>query len=359
MKGLILAGGLGTRLRPLSHTGPKQLIPIANKPVLHYVVEDLKNSGIEEIGVIVGYTNERIQKIKGSLGDGSKWDVKITYIRQDAPMGLAHAVGIAKEFIDNDNFVVYLGDNILKEGIKDFVSKFENSGADASLLLTGVDNPKMYGTAVLNKENEVIHVEEKPENPKSNLAIIGIYLFKECIFDAIKDTKPGRHGELQLTDAISKLVQYDKYKVTGHIVKGWWDDTGTTEAVLRANHLVLMGIKSDIKGSISKDAQLIGNIVIGENSRILESCSIKGPIIIGENCTIGPNTYIGPYTSIGNNVTIKNSEIESSVILDNVEIEFKNKIIESLIGKETKIGANKKSQKGYRLILGEHSEVYS
>jgi glucose-1-phosphate thymidylyltransferase len=194
MKGLILAGGLATRLRPLSHTGPKQLIPIANKPVLHYIVEDLRDAGIKEIGIIVGYTDERVQFIKDSLGDGSKWGVKITYIRQDAPRGLAHACFISKDFMDGEDFVMYLGDNMLNHGISKFVQKFRKSDADATILLTEVDNPSKYGVAIVDKKGEIIDVEEKPEKPKSNLAIIGVYMFRKCVFDAITKVKPGKNG---------------------------------------------------------------------------------------------------------------------------------------------------------------------
>jgi len=357
IKGLILAGGLGTRLRPISHTGPKQLVPIANKPVLHYCMEDFKKAGIDEIGIIVGYTKERIKKIVDSLGDGSKWGVKITYIEQDAPRGLAHAVWIAKDFLNNENFVVYLGDNLLKNGIKNIVDDFKNSDCDISLFLAAVDNPSRYGVAVLNENHEVIDVEEKPENPKTNLAIVGVYLFKPNIFDAIKNVKPGKKGELQITDAIYEFVKDSTKKVTGSIVKGWWDDTGTTDAVLRANHLILIDLESDNKAKIEKDVKIIGNVKIGQNTIIRKGSVIKGPLIIGENCLIGPDTYIGPYTSIGNDVKVIGGEIEASVVLDNAHIEFKNKIVDSLIGKHSIIKSKNILPKGHRLIMGENSEI--
>jgi glucose-1-phosphate thymidylyltransferase len=356
MKGIILAGGLGTRLRPISHTGPKQLVPIANKPVLHYIIEDIKNAGITEIGIIVGYTKDRIQKIIDSCGDGSKWNVKITYIEQDAPRGLAHAVSITKDFIKDDNFVVYLGDNILKEGINNFVEKFKKSNAEASILLCNVDNPQKYGVAVL-EGNEVINVEEKPENPKSNLAIVGVYLFKKNIFDIIKQVNPGKGGELQLTDAIEIMINSNDHKVEAHIVTGWWDDTGTTGAVLRANHLVLADLEEKRYGEIEEGVSITGKVSIGKNSIIKEGSVIKGPIIIGNNCKIGPNSYVGPYTSIGDNTEITNGEIESSIIVGDCKINFNQKIVNSLIGRHSKLIYENKLPKGHKLVLGENSEV--
>lgn len=337
MKGLILAGGLGTRLRPLSHTGPKQLVPIANKPVLYYVIEDLKEAGIKEIGIIVGYTDERIEKIKNALGDGSRWDVKITYIRQDAPRGLAHAVGIAEDFISKDDFVVYLGDNMIQHGIKSYVDEFKKSDFDAGILLAEVEDPTIYGVAVFNEKNEVIDLEEKPEKPKSKYAIVGVYMFTKEIFPAIKQTKPGRKGEYQITDSIRKLVLSKKHKVSAHIIKGWWDDTGTTEAVLNANKLVLDEIKTSvIKSDISK-------------------CKIKEPVNIGKKCIL-ENCQIGPYVSVGNNVAIKDADIENTIILNNVKIDYPGKITGSLIGKYAKLLSNKKKE-FHTFTVGEHSEV--
>jgi glucose-1-phosphate thymidylyltransferase len=356
MKGLILAGGLGTRLRPLSHTGPKQLIPVANKPVLHYIIEDLKNSGVTDIGIIVGYTPERIKYIVDSCGDGSKFGVKLTYIEQDAPKGLAHAVYTAKKFLGKDNFVVYLGDNMLSNGIKDYSEKFRNSNYQAEILLSSVDDPRKYGVAILNEEGEVIEVEEKPQKPKSKLAIVGVYFFRSTIFEIIEKINPGKGGELQLTDAI-KLMMNSDGKIKAHIVKGWWDDTGTTGAVLRANHLTLMHLKHDIKGTVESTASITGTVSVGKGTIVKDGTIIKGPVIIGENCSIGPNSYIGPFTSIGDNSKITNGEIESSIVLGNCEINFNEKIVDSLIGKNVKILSENKLPKGHKLVLGEHSEI--
>ncbi len=357
MKGLILAGGLGTRLRPLTYTGSKQLIPVANKPVLFYGIEDLKEAGIRDIGIIVGYTEERIQFVKDSVGDGSRWGVRITYIRQDAPRGLAHAVATAREFIGDDDFVVYLGDNILSKGIKEFAEEFRGSDKDASILVTQVENPEMYGVALINDGGEITEIEEKPENPKSNYAIVGVYFFRSSIFKAIERTKPGKGGELQLTDAIRELIASKGHRVNAHVVRGWWDDTGTAEAVLRANQLTLMDLKPGNRGRIERDVRMMGNVSVGRGTVIREGSAIKGPVIIGENCRIGPKTYIGPYTSIGNNVTVENGEIECSVVMDNTVIKINGKIVDSLIGKDVKIKTKENLPKGYRFILGERSEV--
>lgn len=356
MKGLILAGGLGKRLRPLTYSGPKQILPIANKPVLYYCVEDLVNVGVKDIGIIVGYTEERINAIKECVGDGSRWGVKITYIEQDAPRGLAHAVYIAEDFIGNDDFIVYLGDNILKGGIKSFAENFKESGVDANLLLTKVDNPSQYGIVTLNENGKITDIEEKPEKPGSDLAVIGIYFFKSSIFEFAKKIKPGKKGELQLTDAIKDMFKSENYKVTASVVKDWWDDLGRTEDVLKANHMILSELKeSKNEGIVEENVSLVGNVMIGENTKIQSGTSIKGPVVIGKNCKIGPDTYIGPHTSIGDNTTVIGGEIESSIVIGDTMIECKGKIIDSLIGKNSSIISSDKLPKGYRLVVGENS----
>lgn len=356
MKGLILSGGMATRLRPLSYTSPKQLIPIANKPVLHYIIEDLKNAGITEIGIIVGYTEERIKAIKDSVGNGEKWGVNVSYIEQDAPRGLAHAVGIAQNFIGNDDFVVYLGDNMIKSGIKKIVDEFKQSDSHASLLLAESDTPQKFGTAIV-EGSKIIDVEEKPLVPRSNLVITGVYLFKPVIFDMIKQVKPGKNGELQITDAIKMLVKSPEHDVSYRLIEDWWDDTGTAESVLRANCLVLTDLKPKIDGTIDKSVKILGNIKVGEGTVIRENCVLKGPIIIGKNCEIGPNTYIGPYTSIDDGNVIRNVELECSVILKNGLIDFHGKITDSLIDENVKITSHDSLPKGHKFILGKGSEV--
>lgn len=359
MKGLILAGGSGKRLRPLTHTGPKQLIPVANKPVLFYCIEDLKNAGIEEAAIIVaGDDHARVEAIKNAVGDGSKWGLNVSYIEQDTPRGLAHAVAITKDFVGGDDFVVYLGDNMLKGGIKGFVEEFENSNADASILLSEHKYPEKFGVALLNKEGEIIDVEEKPENPKSNLVIIGVYIFTSKIFEVIKEIKPSARGELEITHAIQKHVESKDCKVISHVVEGWWDDTGNAEDILHANHLVLMEIESENRGAVEEDVKIVGNVKIGEGSVIKKGSVIKGPVIIGKNTVIGPDTYIGSYTSIDDDCKIEGGDIESSIILKGTVIKFKGKIVDSLIGKESRVlSSDNRLPKGYKFIMGENSEV--
>lgn len=358
MKGLILAGGLGTRLRPLTHTGAKQLIPIANKPVIFYAIEDLKDAGIEEIGIVVGHDKTRIESVKNAVGNGSRWGVKITYIEQDAPRGIGHAVLISESFIGKDNFVVYLGDNILKGGIKKLVDEFNNSNYDASILLTKHKYPTKFGVASLNEKGEIIDIEEKPEKPKSNNIVTGIYIFNSSIFEVLKKMKPSQRKEFELTDVLRILVNSPGYKVSSRMVEGWWDDTGDAEAVLRANHLILMDLKAYNEGNIEEGATLIGNVDIGKGTVIKNGSVIKGPAIIGKDCKIGPSTYIGPYTSIGDNTVIVGGEIESSIVIGDSMIRFPGRIVNSLIGKNSKIVSSKKDlPKGYRFIIGEHSEL--
>ena len=241
MKGLILAGGLGKRLRPLTHTGPKQLIPVANKPVIFYCIEDLKNAGIKEIAIVVpGHDLPRAEAIRNEVGNGERWEIKIVYIYQEMPKGIAQAVAIAKDFLNNENFVLYLGDNMLKGGIKKFVEEFNNSNADASILLSKHEHPEKFGVALLNEKGEIIEVEEKPIKPKTNLVIMGIYIFNKKVFEAINQIKPSARGELEITHAIQKLIDSKENRVISHTISGWWDDTGNAEDIINANHLVLM-----------------------------------------------------------------------------------------------------------------------
>lgn len=353
MKGLILSGGHGTRLRPLTHTGPKQLIPIANKPVLFYAIEDLKEAGVTDIGLILG-TNMP-EKVKEAVGDGSQFGVKITYIMQGEPMGLAHAVAVAHEFVEDEPFIMYLGDNILKSGIKEFVEGFEDSDYQARILLQQVENPRQFGVAELDDESNVINLVEKPEHPKSDLALVGIYIFKQSIFTAISRIKPSWRGELEITDAIQELLNTDQ-KVDSHIVKGWWKDTGKPEDVLDANHLILDVLESQNKGEVEEGAKINGRVHIGKGSVIKKNSVIRGPVSIGENCQI--DAYIGPYTSIGDNSLISGGEIESSIVVGDAVIECNERIIDSLIGNHSHIISDENClPKGHKFIIGENSLV--
>ncbi len=352
MKGLILAGGSGTRLRPFTHTSAKQLIPIANKPVIEYVVNDLKNAGITNIGVIVGHTKKEIINV---LGDGSNFGVNFTYIDQDAPRGLAHAVLIAKEFVQNEPFVMYLGDNMLSNGISEMVEEFKKNPYDAFVKVTTVENPKEFGVAAVSEEGTLTHVVEKSPNPPSNLALVGVYIFKpESIYHAIGRIKPSKRGELEITDAIQELVNL-KYKIGVFNISGWFKDTGKPNDVLEANKLCLEKIKTIINGKIGEGVKISGHVVIGNNSIVEGKSTLVGPLVIAENCVIN-NSTIGPNCSIGKNTNIKNTAVENSIIIGDCEIEYNQKINNSLIGKNVKIlKANNNEQTFY---LGEHSEIF-
>jgi len=355
MKGVILHGGAGTRLRPLTHTGPKQLIPVANKPISQYVLEDMLESNIKEIAIILGGTYPR--KVREYYGEGSRFKAKITYIHQGEPKGIAHAVGLCREFAEDDPFVVYLGDNLLKGGIKRFVDLFGNSGFDAKILLCEVKEPQRFGVAEFDENNRLVRLIEKPKVPPSNYALTGIYFFKPVIFEMIKRLRPSWRGELEITDAIQLLLSKG-YKVGYDFVTGWWKDTGTSEDILEANRLVLDGLKPQIKGKVEDHASIQGRISIGRNSIVEHGSLIRGPAIIGENTKVEKSVYIGPYTSIGNDVTIKKGEIENSIIMDNCMIDVDERIVDSIIASHSQITSNERNTpKGKRFILGERSQV--
>lgn len=352
MKAVILHGGFGTKLRPLTHTGPKQLIPVANKPISQYVLEDLRNSRISEIAMIIGGVNS--ERVKEHYQDGAKFDVKIQYIQQDEPKGIAHAVNLCKEYIKDNPFIVYLGDNLLKGGIKNYAEAFKRLNYDAMILLCQVKNPQRFGVAKFDKNGKLAQLTEKPKEPPSNYALTGIYFFKPVIFDMIKQLKPSWRGELEITEAIQLLLEKG-YKVGYEIVQGWWKDTGTPEDILEANRLVLDEMKPEAKGKIENVASIQGRVSIGEKTTIKENALIRGPAIIGENTTIEGGVYIGPYTSIGNNCTIKGGEIENSIIMDNCLIDIKERITDSLIAAHSKITLNNVTPHGKKFIIGERT----
>jgi glucose-1-phosphate thymidylyltransferase len=352
MKGLILSGGHGTRLRPITYSQQKQLIPIANKPILFYAIEDLIEAEIRDIGIIVGPNKEQvIETVRNA-----NFDAEITFIEQEAPLGIAHVVLISEDFIKNDPFVMYLGDNILKGGIAEYLKRFNESNSDASILLCPVEIPSQFGCADLNEDGSVKKLIEKPKEPPSNLALVGIYFFREAIFEAAKNIKPSWRNELEITDAIQYLIE-NGFKVYSEIVSGWWKDTGKPEDIIEANQLVLDELEPYTRGVLDDGVVIKGRVGIGENTVIKSGSVIKGPVIIGKNCKIGPNTYIGPYTSIGDNCGIINGEIESSIIMDGTTINCSKKIVDSLIGKGVKIFERKELPKGNRLVIGDNSAV--
>lgn len=356
MKGVILAGGLGTGFRPLSYTTPKQLVPIANKPLLYYIIEDIVNAGIGELGIVVGSNEEVVGAIKNGVGDGSRWGCKISYIQQDAPKGLAHAVGICRQFVGKDRFVVYLGDNMLRDGISPFVREFNRIDCDASLLVAEVDEPRKFGIAVLDKNGNVVEVEEKPKNPKSNLAITGIYLFTPEIFPMIDIIQPSGRGELEITDAIGELVKSPKHRVNVQKVTGWWD-TGSIKAALNVNRIILNDLPLEVLGEVEDGATVTGRVGIGKGTKVLRGSVVEGPSIIGEDCLIEAGAHIGSYTSIGDRCSIKRSKIESSIIYHDVKIDYQGTIADSIIGEFSEIFASDLTPQTSRLIIGARSRI--
>ena len=353
MKGLILSGGKGTRLYPITYTSAKQLVPVANKPVLFRVIESIRDAGIDDIGIVVGDT---AAEIKEAAGTGKRWGVKLTYIHQDRPGGLAHAVKVSKKYLDNDKFVMFLGDNVIQGGISGLISQFESSGYDCQIVLTAVDNPSQYGVADLDSDTgRIIRLVEKPRNPPSNLALVGIYMFDDHIWEAVDAIKPSWRGELEITDAIQYLV--DKgLNVHPYVHTGWWIDTGAPGDMLQANDRVLDEIDHRIEGYIDRESQVNGKVTIEKGAEIVNS-RIRGPAIIGEDTRI-VNSYVGPFTSIYHHVLIENSEIEHSIVLENSRIlDIPYRIEDSLIGRHSEIVRSPIKPKALKMTLGDHSQV--
>jgi len=351
MKGLILSGGKGTRLRPLTFTQAKQLVPVANKPVLFYGIEALKEAGIREIGIVVGDTKD---EIKEAVGDGRRWGIQVHYIEQEAPLGLAHAVKISEGFLGKDPFVMYLGDNILKSGITSLVEEFQERKLNSLIFLTEVPNPQIFGVAEL-KDGRIVKLVEKPKHPVSNLALVGVYIFDSHIYEAVKAIKPSWRNELEITEAIQYLI--DKgYEVHPHIVTGWWKDTGKIDDILEANRLILESIVSQIEGEVDSASTLKGEVIIGKGVLVKNSI-IRGPAIIGAETEI-IDSYIGPFTSIQNRCKIIQTEVEHSIILEGSEIrDIGSRIDESLIGREVKIFKSPPKPSVYRFMVGDKSEI--
>jgi glucose-1-phosphate thymidylyltransferase len=352
MKGLILSGGKGTRLRPLTYTSAKQLVPVANKPVLFYGVEALVEAGIRDIGVVVGDTQA---EIRAALGDGSRFGARVTYIEQDAPRGLAHAVLISEKYIDGQPFVMYLGDNLLNKGIVPFVDQFVREQPAAQILLTRVPDPEMFGVAELTN-GKVRRLVEKPKEPVSDLALVGVYMFGPEIFQSVKRIKPSFRNELEITDAIQDLIDRG-LTVTPHLVDGWWKDTGKLEDMLEANRLVLDTFDRRVEGTCDAESRIEGKVIV-EPGAVIEHSVVRGPAIIGARARI-TRAYVGPFTSIMNDVTIRESEIEHSIVLEGAVIQdLGTRIADSLIGKNVKISRLPIKPSAYRFMLGDNSEVW-
>lgn len=350
MKGLILSGGTGSRLRPITHTSAKQLVPVANKPVLFYAIEAMKEAGIVEIGVVVGETRDEIM---AAVGDGEAWGVRVTYISQDAPLGLAHAVQVSKGFLGDDNFVMFLGDNLIKNGIVSLVEEFKSRRPNAQILLAKVKDPERFGVAELNG-SQVVRLVEKPKVPPSDLALVGVYMFDHNIWEAVDSIKPSWRNELEITDAIQYLI--DKgLVVEPHIIDGWWKDTGKLEDMLEANRIILETMEPRIDGKVDEASQVDGRVVIEKGAEIINS-HLRGPVIIGENTRI-VDSFIGPFTSIYYDVNVEQSEIEHSIVLEKSNIFGICRLEDSLIGKNVLVEKTNRKPKAYRLMLGDNSQV--
>jgi glucose-1-phosphate thymidylyltransferase len=351
LKGLILSGGKGTRLRPITHTSAKQLVPVANKPVLFYGIEAMADAGIEEVGIIIA--PETGDEIRAVAGDGSRFGVQLTYIVQDAPLGLAHAVLTAEPFLGGSPFVMYLGDNLLQGGIEDLVAAFREHKPDALILLTPVSDPEHYGVAEL-REGAVVRLIEKPSAPQTNLALVGVYMFTSTVHAAARAIQPSDRGELEITDAIQHLVDQG-LRVEPHIVKGWWKDTGRLEDMLAANRLVLDTIEARVEGDLV-ESQVDGRVVI-EPGALLERSAVRGPAIIGTGARL-TDCYVGPYTAIGEGCTIQDAEVEHSILLAGSSVrDLAGRMESSLLGRNVKIGRDDRQPRAYRFLVGDNSEI--
>jgi glucose-1-phosphate thymidylyltransferase len=351
MKGLILSGGRGTRLRPLTFTRAKQLVPIANKPILFYGLEAMREAGITEIGIIVGDTAD---EIRAAVGDGSAWGVRVSYLPQEAPLGLAHAVLTAEPFLKGAPFVMYLGDNILAKGIVSLVDEFRRERPTAQILLARVPNPEQFGVAELNGDR-VVRLEEKPETPRSDLALVGVYMFDEPVFEAARSIRPSFRNELEITDAIQYLIDHG-HRVQPHVVDGWWKDTGKLDDMLEANRLVLEGLAPRLEGRLDRASRIEGKVVVEEDAEIVESV-IRGPAIIGARSRI-EQSYVGPFTSIHHDVHLRRSEVEHSIILAGSSVlELPTRMADSLLGQNVRIERSRAKPSAFRFMLGDNSLV--
>lgn len=352
MRALVLAGGKGTRLRPLTYTTAKQLIPIANRPIIHYVMDQISNVGIKDVGVIIA--PETGHQIKEALAENF-WGFNFSFLLQEEPKGLAHAVKVAQRFLGDEPFLMYLGDNLIGQDIKGFVEEFQTSRPEAMILLKEVQDPRMFGVAEVDGQGNVLRLVEKPKEPPSKLALVGIYLFSPAIHKAIDQIKPSFRGELEITDAIQKLLDAGK-RVRSHVLKGWWLDTGKKDDLLEANRVVLDEMATrEIRGEADEESKLLGRISLAQGARV-ERSTIRGPVIIGEG-TVIRGSFIGPYTSIGKNCVIENSALEHSVILDGVRLANIERLEDSVVGRNAMVISGRQNSKALRLMIGDDAEV--
>jgi glucose-1-phosphate thymidylyltransferase len=371
MKALVLAGGRGTRLRPITHTYAKQLVPVANKPVLFYGLEAIREAGITEVGIVVSDPREMLQpdprsgqlitvmvnsqaEIRAAVGDGSRFGLEVTYIEQSAPLGLAHAVKISQDFMRDDPFVMYLGDNLIKDGIAPFVREFEAERPNAQILLAHVKTPWEFGVAELEGDR-VVRLEEKPKQPRSDLALVGVYLFDATVFEAVNAIQPSRRGEYEITDAIQHLIDKGR-RVRSHVIGGWWKDTGKVEDMLEGNRMMLGSIETDMRGTLDAESVVEGRLIVGQGT-VIERSRLRGPLIIGAGATIR-DAYVGPFTSIADGVELSHCEIEHSIVLERSLIrDVPRRIESSLIGRDVVVCASDTRPRTHRLMLGDSSRV--
>ena len=352
MKGILLHGGHGTRLRPLTHTGPKQLLPIANKPMSQYCVESMKEAGVSEIAIILGGIGSN--KVREYYGTGEKFGVSITYIEQDSPRGIAHAISLCKNFIGNEKFLVFLGDNIIQKNIHDFAENFLSSDDDASILLCEVENPSRFGIADMH-DGKITKIMEKPKDPPTNFAVTGIYFLTPKIFEIIENLKPSWRNELEITDALQILLSQN-HKISYYIITDYWKDTGTPEDIINANKAILENQKSDFNKDEYVDVSINGVVIIGQGTKIIGNSKIDGPVILGENCII-ENANIGPNTSIGNNSKLQNCIIKNTIIMENCLIQSPIKISNSIISTNSEIIMENNESEEKILLLGEGTKI--
>jgi glucose-1-phosphate thymidylyltransferase len=365
VKGLILSGGAGTRLRPITHTSAKQLVPVANKPILFYGIEDLAAAGITEIGIIVGGTRDEIM---AAVGDGSTFGVKVTYIPQDEPLGLAHCVKIARDFLGDDDFVMYLGDNLLRQGVTEFVDAFEadrrraaqpgfedaSEAAAAQILLASVPDPERFGVAEIGEDGSVVRLVEKPEVPPSDLALVGVYLFDPSIHEAVAAIEPSERGELEITDAIQWLIDQG-HRVRHDVLEGWWLDTGKKDPLLESNRRVLEVLEPRCDGKVDEDSTVDGRVVIEEGAELVAS-TVRGPAVIGARTRL-VNSYVGPFTAIGDDCEVVGSEVEQSVVLDHSRIIGVPRLSDSLVGRHVEVLRTDRRPRATRLMVGDHCTI--
>ncbi|HEV8572092.1 MAG TPA: glucose-1-phosphate thymidylyltransferase [Actinomycetota bacterium] len=350
MKALVLSGGEGTRLRPITHTSSKQLIPVANKPILFYGLESIAAAGIRKVGMVVGSTAKEIET---AVGDGSAWGLEVTYIRQEAPLGLAHAVLVSREFLGDDDFVMYLGDNVLLEGITRFVEEFDRHRPNAQIFLAAVPEPERFGVAVL-EEDRVVRLVEKPKERISDLALVGVYLFDTSVHEAVASVRPSWRGELEITDSIQYLIDQGR-AVRAEMVSGWWKDTGRLEDLLEANRMMLSVLESRVDGDVDESSRLVGQVVVERGAKVTRSV-VRGPAIVGED-SIVEDSVIGPNASIYFGCRIEGSQVEDSIVMERCRVEDVRGMAQSLLGKDVEVRRGKERPAMYRLMLGDQSQV--